>query len=91
VFKFLAKWGTEGIKFPLAFDGAKPASARLLFSHVSFWIASVLLVMNKEQTWTAIAFFSICTLLYMFKEVDKFKFSAKDQTVEVEDTQDEEK
>lgn len=67
------------------------SSSRLHFAHVSFYIAAVCVSLNAAQSWTAIAFFSICCILYMFKDIDKFKFSAKDQSVEVEDSHEQEK
>lgn len=74
------------LKWLVADDNQKPPSSRLHFTHVSFYIAAACVIFNAAQSWTAIAFFTICCVLYMFKEIDKFKFSAKDQTVEVEDT-----
>lgn len=81
----MLKWLTDGIPFPTSKDGDKPASARLLFSHVSFWLAAVCVALDKPQSWTAIAFFSICTVLYMFKEIDKLKFNAQERSLEIED------
>lgn len=85
MFKWLKEISLNGFPFPTSVDGAKPASARLLFSHLSFYVAIFCVAADKPQAWTAIAFFSICTMLYMFKEIDKLKFNAQERSLEIED------
>ena len=63
------------------------SSSRLHFTHVSFYIAASCVMLNAAQSWTAISFFTICCILYMFKDIDKLKFSAKEQSVEIEDSE----
>lgn len=82
--KWLHNIGTRGLKLPLAWNGKVPASERLLFSHLSFYVALWAVITDQKQAWTTIAFFVLCTVLHMFKEVDKFKLSR--ESVEIEDT-----
>jgi hypothetical protein len=83
--------GTRGLYFPLAFDGLKQApSARLLFAHVSFYIAALSVValhLNSSlltATITAILFFLLCTVLYMLRNLTKAKFDLDDKSVDLE-------
>lgn len=71
---------------PTAWNGKVPASERLLFSHLSFYVALWSVITDQRQQWVAICFFGLCTVLHMFKEVDKFKFSGRDRSIEIEDT-----
>lgn len=75
----------QGFQLPAAWNGKVPASERLLFSHLSFYLAFTCVALNAEQAWTAIAFFGLCTVLHMFKEVDKLKFSGSERSLEISD------
>lgn len=88
---WLRKTLEQGLKLPTAWNGKVPASERLLFSHLSFYVALWTVVTNQPQSWTAIAFFSLCTVLHMFKEVDKFSFNARERSIEIEDKNEQEK
>lgn len=78
---------------PHAHDAAnsKP-SVRLLFAYIAFLVAIISIVaLHKHKdllvaTWTAIAFYCICTVLYMFKGVTSFKADLDDQSLEIGDS-----
>jgi predicted glycosyltransferase involved in capsule biosynthesis len=82
--------GTRGLYLPLAYDHAKPASARLFFAHVSFYIASTSVIALHfsssllSASITAILFFLLCTVLYMLKDLTKAKFDLDDRSVDLE-------
>ncbi len=85
-----ASWGTKGLKVPHAYDAAtKLPSARLLWAYVAFVLAtiSVIALHARPQlliaTWTSIAFFVICTALFMLKNLHSFKADLDDQSVEL--------
>jgi len=83
--------GTRGLYMPLAWDGdKKPASARLLFAHISFWVAVISVVALHfwssilPATTTAILFFMLCTILYMLKNLTKAKVDLDDKSIDLE-------
>jgi len=92
--ELLAKWGTEGLKVPHAFDAAntKP-SVRLLFAYLSFCAAFTSVIVLHvspgllSATWTAIGFYVICTVLYMLKDVVKAKVDLDDKEVSFESSE----
>lgn len=82
---------TRGLYLPIAYDGPrKPPSARLFFTHVSFYIAalSVILLHAKIElltaSITAICFFALCTVLYMLRDLRKAKLDLDDKEIELE-------
>lgn len=84
-------WGEAGMRLPHAYDAAnRVPSARLLYTYISFFIASSSLIALHwhskllQATWTAIIFFVICTVLYMLRNLHSFKADLDDKSLEFE-------
>ncbi len=90
----LKSFAEQGLYLPLAYDNhTKTGSATLLFAYGSFIAAlcSVGYLSYKDPTqgaWAAIGLAIVYNVLYRLKQVDKFKLSLEEKTIELEDTPD---
>lgn len=75
------------IKLPTTNEGA--GNARLYFAHVAFYVASASVAWLQFRaepvvaSLVAVAFFTICTVLYMFKSLTGFKVDLDDKEIEL--------
>lgn len=84
------QWNSEGINVPLANDGHGKPSITLLFTYISF-IAVLLSIIyihvfpdKLSPTSMTITTWVISLVLYKMRMIDKMKFSAKDQSFELD-------
>ena len=85
------KWSSKGIKLPFLYDPTtdKP-SITLFFPYASFVVAltSVISLHFKPSllipTCVSISFWTIATVLYMIRKINKAKFDLDDKSIELE-------
>lgn len=89
--EILAKWSTEGIRFPFAYDNeGKSGSATLLFYYVFsvFLIISLILLHFDIQytmaTCVTTMVWIISYICYRVRKVDKFKLDLENKSLEVD-------
>lgn len=89
--RVLKYWSKHGLELPAAYDPEKRVSStRLLWAWLAFLGACISLVeLHKRPellstTWTAIAFFIVCTVFSMLSRLHSFKADLDDKSLELE-------
>lgn len=94
LFEFSAK---SGLNLPTAFDADKQGpSVSLLFANISFYLAicTIIYLTTKDTfagTMAAMAFAALYFIFYMLRKLNKAKLDLDDRSVELENTEGEEK
>lgn len=89
------KWNKEGIRLPFIHDPVvNRPSITIVFPYVLFWICCISLISLHFfpdlviATWTGIGFWTISTILYMFRKLQKAKFDLDSKSIEIEASDD---
>jgi len=91
--RFLKEASETGLRLPLAFDPDKGfGSVTMLFAYVSFFIALgtvVYLVIQDPLagTTSAITLWTLTTVLYLMRRLNKFKADLKNPSIELDSSE----